>query len=140
MRRVKRLATITLHWTLLPLVYLLGGGLITPTLEWIFAVVSLSMCTLAVAFGLQAHAGPKSHPVVRLINTWGHRALYVYLAIVGELALLRVTVFPDLDVSLFYTILLWITIFHAIYHFWRHLVWRDDALRTMMPSAWYKYL
>ncbi len=140
MRRSKRLATMSLHWTLLPLVYLLGGGLLTPTLEWIFAIVSLSMCALAIAFGLQAHAGPKSHPFVRLINTWGHRALYACLAILGGLALFKLTAAPNLDLSRLYRILLWVTIFHVIYHLWRQLIWRDDALRTMMPTALYKLM
>lgn len=140
MLRFKRYATMALHWMLLIPVYLLGGGFVTPALEWIFAILSLSMVALAIGFGLQAHAGPKSHPFVQLINTWGHRALYGYIAFVGELALFKMTFWPALDVSLYYTILLWITIFHTIYHLWRHLIWGDDALRTMFPRSMFKYL
>ena len=39
------------------------------------------------------------------------------------------------DFALHYRIILVITLFHAIYHFFRHFVIRDGALRTMFPAT-----
>lgn len=139
-RRAKRAATMALHWSLLILVTPLGAGWITAFLEWSFAIVALAMSTLALFFGLQAHAGPKSPWIVRLINAWGHRGLYVYLAIAGTLALHGRITGDGADMTIHYQVLLWITIFHAIYHLFRHLVVGDGALRTMTPRAIHRML
>jgi superoxide oxidase len=138
--RLKRPATMALHWSLLFLVTPLGAGWITPILEWGFAIVALGMSALALAFGLQAYAGPKSPRIVRLINAWGHRGLYVYLAVVGALGLHGLVTGGGVNMVIHYQVLLWITIFHAIYHLFRHLVVGDGALRTMTPRSIHRML
>jgi cytochrome b561 len=140
MRRHKRSLTMALHWSLLFIVTPLGAGWITPFLEWSFAIFVLVMSALALAFGLQAYAGPKSPWIVRLINTWGHRGLYVYLAVVGALTLYHLVTDAPVNLVIHYQIILWITIFHAIYHLFRHLVVGDGALRTMAPRSIHRYL
>lgn len=139
-RRYKRTATITLHWLLLVLVVPLGGGWITPFLEWSFALAALAMSALALVFGLQAHAGPKSPWIVRRINAWGHRGLHAYLAIVGALSLHGLVTGGGAEMMIHYQVLLWTTIFHAIYHLFRHLVVGDGALRTMTPRSIHRML
>jgi hypothetical protein len=134
MRNFRRRATIILHWTLFVLIVPLGGGWVTTGMEWVFAVCALLMAALALGFGLQAYAGPRSPWVVRLINAWGHRGLYVYVAVIGAMAIRHLLTGTG-NMVIHYQILLWITIFHAIYHLWRQLVAGDHALRTMAPRS-----
>lgn len=133
-RALRRPATIVLHWSLVLLTMLMAAGAGGAAGAWAFALAGLAMTALALRFGLQSRPGPVLRGAVRAAHPWLHRGLYAYLAGLSLLTLWDLTSATlPLDLSAFYVALVWIAIFHGMFHLWRHTALGDGALRTMLP-------
>lgn len=134
----------------------------------ILALVFVTLCLLWTADylrrGLASRPGPKLPPWARRMHQWMHKALIWGLfgvAVTGFLlgltsaVLLKAGGFlpiaPPLNlreandiigqihIYEFYLLAL-IAIAHALFHIWRHLRLRDNALRIMVPRALHRFL
>ncbi|MEQ8901376.1 MAG: hypothetical protein RID11_12775 [Roseovarius sp.] len=135
---MRRRATITLHWlNLLLLLFVLGDGGVTTWLSLLYAASALTMCALALVFGLMSGPGPKLEGAVRALHPWLHRAIYALLGW-GAVALLAETLATPLPGPTARTLLLTLlatTALHAVFNLWRHTALGDGALRRITPRA-----
>ena len=134
----------------------------------ILALIFVTMCLLWTADymrrGLASRPGPKLPPWARVAHQWAHRFLIWGLfgvAITGFLlgltsaTVLRAGGFLPIAPALnlkeaneiigqvhiyeFY-LLAAIAAAHALFHIWRHVKLRDNALRIMAPKALHRFL
>lgn len=135
---MRRSATITLHWlNLLLLLFVLGDGGATAWLSLAYAASALTMCGLALVFGLMNGPGPKLDGVLRAAHSWLHRGIYLLLgwgtvALVAETFALRL---PGPEARTLLLALLAATALHAVFNLWRHTALGDGALRRITPRA-----
>jgi cytochrome b561 len=130
----------------------------------IFVTLALLWTADYLARGLASRPGPKLGPRARLLHAILHRVLIWGLfgvALTGFLLGLTsqvllwsggvVPIAPPLGlpqaneiVGLVHTaefyLLAAIIAFHAVFHIWRHIQLRDNALRIMAPRALHRYL
>ena len=135
---MRRTATITLHWlNLLLLLFVLGDGGATAWLSLAYAVSALTMCGLALVFGLMNGPGPKLDGAVRAAHPWLHRGIYLLLGW-GAVALVAETFalpLPGPEARTFLLALLAVAALHAVFNLWRHTALMDGALRRITPRA-----
>jgi len=135
---MRRSVTISLHWlTLLLLLFVLGDGGATAWLSLAYAASALTMCGLALVFGLMNGPGPKLDGAVRAAHPWLHRGLYLLLGW-GAVALLAETFAmprPGPEARTLLLALLAVAALHAVFNLWRHTALGDGALRRMTPRA-----
>lgn len=135
---MRRPATITLHWlNLLLLLFVLGDGGATAWLSFAYAASALTMCGLALVFGLMNGPGPKLEGAVRAAHPWLHRGIYLLLgwgavALVAEALALPL---PGVEARTSLLALLAVTALHAVFTLWRHTALGDGALRRITPRA-----
>ncbi len=135
---MRRPATIALHWlNLLLLLFVLGDGGATAWLSLVYAAGALTMCGLALVFGLMNGPGPKLDGAVRAAHPWLHRGIYLLLGW-GAVALLAETLampLPGPEARTLLLALLAVTALHATFNLWRHTALGDGALRRITPRA-----
>jgi len=140
---MRRRATITLHWlNAALLLFVLGDGGATEWLSVLYAGSALSMCALALGFGLISGPGPKLEGVLRVAHPWLHRGLYLLLAW-GAVALLLEALARPLPGPAARTLLLALlaaALIHAVFHLWRHTALGDGALRRITPKSLHNIL
>ena len=133
---------ILFHWCIALLVLaMIKGGTSAPLIRWAFVLIGLTWVGLAVAKGLAGKPGPKLQGAMRTFHPWSHRAMYGLLggtAVLNLGALINVT--PTVWAWNALLVLLVASIFHAIFHLWRHTSLNDGALKLMTPKIWHKYL
>lgn len=136
----------------------------TSILALIFSTAALIWMIDSLLNGMASRPGPKLPGWARRVHWWMHRALVAGLAFVALSGLaLGITAsrqlwaggivplgiplnMPDLNHLIgqihaveFYMLSALIGL-HALFHIWRHVRLRDNALRIMAPKAWHKFL
>ena len=138
----RRRLNILLHWSfVLMLLAMIKGGTDAVWLRWVYVVVGAIWVGTAVAKGVHAKPGPKLQGVLRTTFTMAHAGIYAMVTLsvlINASALLGLVSKDAAFTSLL--ILLVIGTFHALFHFWRHNVLRDNALRMISPRFMHKYL
>ena len=138
----RRRLNILLHWTFfLMLLAMIKGGTDAVWLRWAYVAVGVVWVSVAAVKGVLARPGPKLSGVLRDSFRIGHAAIYgvIALSVVINAGALLGWAAKDLAFSS----LLWVLtvgIFHALFHFWRHNVLYDNALRMISPKFAHKYL
>ncbi|MEM6303349.1 MAG: cytochrome b/b6 domain-containing protein [Pseudomonadota bacterium] len=134
----------------------------------ILALIFVTLCLLWTADylrrGLASRPGPKLPPWARVAHQWMHKALIWglflvafggfllgltshrllkaggFLPIAPPLGLKEANdIIGTLHIYQFYLLAV-IAGGHAVFHIWRHLRLRDNALRIMVPKVLHKYL
>ena len=138
----RRRLTIFLHWSILMLILvMIKGGTAAPAVRWAFVIGGAVWVGMALAQGMMCKPGPKLQGSLRAAYPWMHRGLYALLAITvaaNAAALLGLAPHDTGWVPLL--VLLTAGTFHGLFHFWRHNVLYDGALRIMMPRFMHKVL
>lgn len=138
----RRRANVVLHWTFfLMLLAMIKGGTDAVWLRWAYVGVGTLWVGIAVAKGVLAKPGPKLQGILRDSFRIGHAAIYAIVAI--SVAVNAAALLGWVAKDLAFTALLWVLTvgtFHALFHFWRHNVLFDNALRMILPSFAHKYL
>lgn len=122
-----------LHWTHSGL---MGLVLLAPSIGTIalYALVALLWSGLFLLKGPAHKPGPKLDGAARQFHIWGHRALYVAIAVAGLCALAQLfglnAPLRPLILALFGAGAL-----HAIFHLWRHTTLMDGALKLILPKV-----
>ncbi len=98
-----------------------------------FGVVALIWSAMALVLGLNGRPGPALEGGFRLFHQWGHRALYVFVAVTAASAL-ELPYFADLPTRQMLFALIAIGSIHAVFHLWRHTTLGDNALNTILPK------
>ncbi|WP_108815316.1 hypothetical protein [Loktanella sp. Alg231-35] len=138
----QRRLTILLHWSVLMLVLImLKDGTSALLVRWAFVIGGAFWVGMALTRGMMCKPGPRLQGPLRKSYRWMHRGLYVILAMTVVLngsALIgwlpRNTGWNAL------LILLTAGTLHGLFHFWRHNVLFDGALRVMAPRFVHKIL
>lgn len=138
----RRRLTIVLHWSVLMMILMMvKGGTSAPLLRWAFVIAGTIWVAMALARGMMGKPGPKLTGTLRRAYPWMHRGLYVLLAITVTLNALALTgVMPHDTGWTALLVLLSAGALHGLFHFWRHNVLYDGALRIMMPRFMHKIL
>ncbi len=135
---MRRRATITLHWlNAMLLLFVLADGGTTLWLSLTYAISALAMCALALALGLMNGPGPGLQGVLRALQPWLHRAVYLLLGW-GAIALVAQAAsrpLPGPEAHALLLALLAVTLLHAVFNLWRHTALGDGALRRITPRA-----
>ncbi len=138
----RRRVTILLHWSTLMLVLVMvKGGTSEAWVRWAFVLGGTVWIAMAVVKGMMCKPGPKLTGKLRDAYPWMHRGMYAVLAVTVALnaAALIGWMPPDTGwVALL--VLLTAGTMHGLFHFWRHNVLFDGALRVMMPRFMHKIL
>ncbi|MEL6573681.1 MAG: hypothetical protein AAFQ64_18660 [Pseudomonadota bacterium] len=138
----RRRLNILLHWSfVLMLLAMIKGGTDAIWLRWVYVAVGAIWVGTAVAKGVHAKPGPKLVGVLRATFTMAHAGIYAVVTLsvlMNAGARLGLASKDAAFTSLL--ILLVIGTFHALFHFWRHNVLRDNALRMISPRFMHKYL
>jgi len=136
----QRRLTILLHWiTFLLVLVMIKGGTSEPWVRWAFVMGGALWVSMAAMRGMLCKPGPKLSPGWRAAYPWMHRALYALLAV--TVALNAGALLGWLPHDTGWTALLVLLLagaFHGLFHFWRHNVLFDGALRAMMPRFMHK--
>ncbi len=138
----RRRMNILLHWTFfLMLLAMIKGGTDAIWLRWAFVVVGVVWVGTALVKGIHAKPGPKLTGVLRRSFKLAHAGLYVMISFS---VLLNAAALIDWASKEFaFTSLLLVLAagtLHALFHFWRHNVLFDNALRMISPTFAHKYL
>ncbi len=138
----RRRLTIILHWSVLLLVLtMIKGGTSAPLIRWIFVIAGIIWIGMALAKGLLAKPGPKLKGPLRRAFPWMHRGMYALLCIaVAANAAALLALAPINTGWTALLILLGAGTLHGLFHFWRHNVLFDGALRNMAPRFMHKIL
>ena len=138
----QRRLTIFLHWTILMLaLVMVKGGTSAEVVRWAFVIGGGIWVGMAAVKGMLCKPGPKLTGTLRAVYPWMHRGMYVVLAATVALngaALLGVVPHDTGWTALL--VLLAAGTFHGLFHFWRHNVLFDGALRVMTPRFMHKIL
>jgi len=138
----RRSLHIALHWTVFMLILaMVKGGTSADWVRWSFVGTVTVWVIMALAKGLIGRPGPKLGPVTQAIYPWMHRTIYLMLAFSAGLnaaELMGWIAGGPAWTSLL--VLLTIGTFHGVFHFWRHNVLFDGALRLITPKALHKVL
>ena len=138
----RRRLNILLHWSFfMMLLAMIKGGTDAVWLRWAYVVLGGLWVGTAAIKGVLAKPGPKLTGILRQSFKLMHVGLYLLIAIsvlVNAAALLD---WANKDSA--FTSLLVVLVagtFHALFHFWRHNVLFDNALRMISPKFSHKYL
>lgn len=138
----RRRLNILLHWTFfMMLLAMIKGGTDAVWLRWAYVLLGALWVGTAAVRGIRAKPGPKLEGVLRSTFTIAHASLYALIAfsiVINAGALLGWASKDAAFTSLL--VLLVAGTFHALFHFWRHNVLRDNALRMISPGFMHKYL
>jgi superoxide oxidase len=139
---MRRRATIVLHWSVFMLLLaMIKGGSAEPALRWAFVGAGAIWLVLTLRYGLLGKAGPKLQGGLRRAYPWMHRGLYACLAVaVGANAAALQGYLADRIAWNSLLVLLGAGTFHGLFHFWRHNVLYDNALRMILPRFMHKIL
>lgn len=138
----QRRLTIILHWSILMLILMMvKGGTSAPVLRWAFVIGGAFWVAMALVRGMMCKPGPKLQGTLRAVYPWMHRGLYTVLAVTVALnGLALIGVLPHDTGWTALLVLLAAGALHGLFHFWRHNVLYDGALRIMMPRFMHKIL
>ncbi|WP_333713455.1 hypothetical protein [Yoonia sp.] len=138
----RRRLTIILHWSILMLTLMMvKGGTSAPALRWAFVIGGAVWIGMALTRGMMGKPGPKLTGSLRTAYPWMHRGMYAVLAVTVVLnGLALVGVLPHDTGWTALLVLLAAGALHGLFHFWRHNVLYDGALRVMMPRFMHKIL
>lgn len=131
-----------LHWAVLfMLLAMIKGGTAATGLRWAFVIAGAVWIGVMIKGGLLGKPGPKLTGVFRTAFPWMHYGMYGLLGIavvINAIDLIGV----DADTAAWNSLLVLLvaSIFHSIFHLWRHTALYDGALRMMTPKIWHKYL
>lgn len=117
------------------------GGTSAPVLRWAFVIGGSVWIAMAAIKGMMCKPGPKLQGTLRAVYPWAHRGMYAVLGITVALnALALMGVLPHDTGWTALLVLLALGALHGLFHFWRHNVLFDGALRVMMPRFMHKIL
>ena len=138
----RRRLNILLHWSFfMMLLAMIKGGTDAVWLRWAYVVLGGLWVGTAAIKGVLAKPGPKLTGILRQSFKLMHVGLYLLIAIsvlVNAAALLEWASKDSAFTSLL--VVLVAGTFHALFHFWRHNVLFDNALRMISPKFSHKYL
>jgi cytochrome b561 len=138
----QRRLTIFLHWSTLMLVLIkVKGGTSADIVRWSFVGAGTLWLAMTLIKGMMCKPGPKLQGTWRTAYPWMHRGMYVVLAVAVALNAAALLGFVPINAG--WTALLALLAagtFHGLFHFWRHNVLYDGALRVMMPRFMHKVL
>ncbi|MBQ1203997.1 MAG: hypothetical protein IIX61_09425 [Loktanella sp.] len=138
----QRRLTILLHWSVfILLLAMIKGGSANDALRWAFVGAGTLWLALTGLRGMLGRPGPKLQGALRNAYPWMHRGLYGVLAasVAANAAALLGVASLDLAWNSLLALLI-VGTFHGLFHFWRHNVLFDGALRLMTPRFMHKIL
>ena len=138
----QRRLTILLHWSLFMLLLaMIKGGSANEILRWVYVGTGAVWLGLTTMRGMLGRPGPKLQGALRAAYPWMHRGMYAVLAfsVAANAAALMGWASLDLAWNSLLALLIAGT-FHGLFHFWRHNVLYDNALRMMLPRFMHKIL
>lgn len=138
----RRRLNILLHWTFfMMLLAMIKGGTDAAWLRWAYVLVGGVWVGTAAVKGILAKPGPKLEGVLRGSFKLMHAGLYalIALSVLSNAAALLGVASKDAAFTSLLIVLVAGT-FHGIFHFWRHNVLYDNALRMISPKFSHKYL
>ena len=138
----QRRLTIFLHWSILMLVLVMvKGGTSEPWVRWAFVIGGAIWVAMAMVRGMMCKPGPKLTGTMRAVYPWMHRGMYGVLAVTVALnAVALLGLMPHDTGWVALLVLLSAGALHGLFHFWRHNVLFDGALRIMTPRFMHKIL
>jgi cytochrome b561 len=117
------------------------GGTSEPLVRWAFVIGGGAWLLMTSIKGMMCKPGPKLTGTWRAAYPWMHRGMYgVLTATVALNATALLGWVPQNTGWIALLVLLTAGTFHGIFHFWRHNVLYDGALRVMMPRFMHKIL
>jgi cytochrome b561 len=117
------------------------GGTSAEVIRWAFVIGGGFWVGMALVKGMMGKPGPKLTGTLRTAYPWMHRGMYAVLAATVVLnAAALVGSVPDHTGWTALLVLLAAGTFHGLFHFWRHNVLFDGALRIMTPRFMHKIL
>ena len=117
------------------------GGTSAEWVRWSFVVATALWVAIALTKGLIGRAGPKLGPATKMAYPWLHRGLYVALAVSAGLNAAELMGWMEPGAAwTSLLILLGLGAFHGLFHFWRHNVLFDGALKLITPKVMHKVL
>lgn len=143
MRLSRRSLVIALHWSVVMLVLIMiKGGVSSSWALWSFVVLTTFWSGLTLTRGQMGRAGPKLSPHWRRAYPWMHRTLHILLALTALATFMRLVGQPLawLDAWTMLLVTLGAGTFHGLFHFWRHNVLYDGALKLITPKVMHKWL
>lgn len=138
----RRSLTIILHWSILMLVLVMvKGGTSAPAVRWAFVIGGALWVGMALVKGMMCKPGPKLQGPLRTAYPWMHRGMYAVLAVSVALNAAALLGWMPHDTGwVALLVLLGAGALHGLFHFWRHNVLFDGALRIMTPRFMHKIL
>ena len=138
----RRRLTIILHWSILMLVLVMvKGGTSAPAVRWAFVISGALWVGMALVKGMMCKPGPKLQGPLRRAYPWMHRGMYTVLAVTVALHAAALLGWMPHDTGwVALLVLLGAGALHGLFHFWRHNVLFDGALRIMTPRFMHKIL
>lgn len=138
----RRGLTIILHWSILMLVLVMvKGGTSAPAVRWAFVIGGALWVGMALVKGMMCKPGPKLQGPLRTAYPWMHRGMYAVLAVSVALNAAALLGWMPHDTGwVALLVLLGAGALHGLFHFWRHNVLFDGALRIMTPRFMHKIL
>ncbi len=138
----QRRVTILLHWSVLMLVLaMVKGGTSAVFLRWAFVIAGGLWLAMVLVKGMMCKPGPKLQGPLRAAYPWMHRGMYLVLGVTVGLNAAALLGFAPHDTGwTALLVLLAAGTFHGLFHFWRHNVLFDGALRVMAPRFMHKIL
>jgi len=120
---------------------MIKGGSAAAGLRWAFVIAGAVWIALLLKGGMLGKPGPKLTGLFRSAYPLMHYGMYALVGIAviaNAIDLLGYSVETAAWNSLL--VLFVASIFHSIFHLWRHTTLNDGAIRMMTPKIWHKYL
>jgi cytochrome b561 len=120
---------------------MIKGGTAAPMIRWAFVLAGLMWIGMTLTHGLLSRPGPKLQGMLRTAFPWMHWAMYGLLGFAVLANAAALTGFAPIHTGwTALLILLGAATLHGLFHFWRHNVLYDGALRKMTPRFMHKML
>ena len=137
----RRLTILLQSSTLMLILVMVKGGTSEPWVRWAFVIGGGIWIAMAAGKGMMGKQGPKLQGGLRAAYPRMHRGMYTVLAVTAALnAAARLGWMPHDTGWTALLLLLAAGTVHGLFHFWRHNVLFDGALRVMMPRFMHKIL
>lgn len=138
----RRTLIIALHWAVFLLVLaMIKGGSAAIWLRWTFVILGAVWVGMALVQGMLGKPGPKLTGLFRAAFPWMHRGMYALVGVAVLMNALALLGLAQGAVAWNALLVLFVaSLFHAIFHLWRHTALNDGALKRMTPKIWHKYL